>query len=219
MVIGCLLRCSGLFVARLRRETAVRTQPMRHRALFVLIMWSASARADAPTTPTSNDVKHQSLGQLIITGPDAAKVPIEGEGCPDFGEEWATREAALRKQFIDAMLANTGSKLARLRASYLKELLRDEPWLARSDAAAQAEYVAGHFLFTDWAQTYYERSGCGESFESYSSIVQTMGRGNMHKTVSRYLVTIDFDRKAGRDGKDAITLKLRSAQPLKIRDQ
>ncbi len=106
-----------------------------------------------------------------------------------------------RDKFVELMLANKKSRLAKLKATLLRDIKRhgDEP---RGEG----------FYIGEWTQTFHYRGGCGQSDNSYSAFVSTVVNGNTNYAVVRYLVTIDDDDQVG-----TRTLKVRDIRPISLR--
>lgn len=133
-------------------------------------------------------------GTLVMTSPNSAKVVYE-EKCANGGNNDKEKQLA----FLNAMLANPKSDLAQLKEKLLKEIGDDK----RGDGFYLSEPVA----------SFHDRDGCGASRNTYSVMIYTLTGGNTNHTVARFLVNVDDDDESG-----IRTLKLRSIQPLAIRD-
>jgi hypothetical protein len=137
------------------------------------------------------------IGELVMTSPDSATVRYA-----DRCSNGRNITEAIRAQFVRAMLANPESKISQLKAQILKEI-RDSGDTPRGEG----------FALGAWSHSYHDRAGCSTSSNSYSALAASIAGGNTNHKVSRFLVTIDDDDEGG-----TRTLKLRSIQPVSVRD-
>jgi hypothetical protein len=133
---------------------------------------------------------------LKMTGADSAQA-IYTNKCSNGNNI----DKANRDKFVELMLANKKSRLAKLKTTLLQEIQRrgDEP-------RGEGVYIG------EWNQTFHYRLGCGHNANSYSAFVSTVVNGNTNHAVVRYLVTIDDDDEAG-----IRTLKVRNIRPIGLR--
>ena len=138
---------------------------------------------------------HAADGELKMTGPDAGVAQYN-----DHCANGRNNGEAVRKQFVEKMLANPESQLAKTVAGL--STFEDDFQLTKG-------------VLTPWVQSFHLRSGCGTNNNSYSAIVQSYDTmSNSHVTVSKFLVTINDDDEVG-----TRTLSLKSIQPLSIREE
>ena len=134
------------------------------------------------------------FGELLMTGPDSGNI-LYADRCANGGNI----DKAKEDEFVKAMLANPDSKLSRLKAQLIKEI--------GNDARGEGVY------FGDREQSFHFRDGCSASLNTFSFMVFTVTGGNSNYTVARFLVSVDDD-----DNQGVRTLKVRSIQAIKIRD-
>lgn len=134
------------------------------------------------------------FGEMKMTGPNSAKIIYEDK-CANGGNIDKEKEVA----FVNAMLANPSSNLGKLKAKLLKEI--------GDDIRGEGVYVS------EPVDSYHDRDGCGQSWNSFSVFVYTLSGGNTDHTVARFLVSVDDDDNSG-----VRTLKLRSIQKIAIRN-